>query len=293
MADRSDRSEIRFFQNRVAVLATMHGKEQAIAPILESEFGLKIQVPAEFDTDRFGTFTREIDRSGTQLEAARKKSLDAIAQTGADLAIASEGSFAPHPAFPMLAYDRELVILIDVLNGLEIVGEAISTETNFNHCRVSNFDQANQFAIKIGFPEHKLIVMVHRDSTDPNDIFKSIADFDQLREIVAIALDRSVTGTIHLETDMRAMHNPSRMHTIAQATRDLAEKLNQCCPNCSIPGFTVVQTRNGLLCRWCGEPTDLTLSEICRCQKCGFEQENLYPNQIKAADPMYCPACNP
>ncbi len=268
------------FKDRVAVLATMHCKEEAIAPILESEIGLKVQVPTNFDTDRFGTFTREIARSGDQLEAARKKALSAIEHTGLSLAIASEGSFAPHPAFLMLPCNRELVVLIDTLNDLEVIGEAISTETNFNHRSVSNFDEAYQFAIGAGFPEHKLVVI------DREKILKGIGDFDQLREAVS-------SGIVHLETDMRAMNNPTRMKAIAQATRDLAEKLKQCCPNCSTPGFTVSGVKRGLPCSWCGSPTDSIVAEIYQCRKCGFEQDKLYPDGKQTAEPMYCPYCNP
>lgn len=281
------------FQNRVAVLATMHQKEIAIAPVLETELGLKIQVPKNFDTDQFGTFTREIKRSGDQLEAARRKARSALEQTGMDLAIASEGSFAPHPAFPMLPCNRELVILIDSLNDLEVIGEAISTDTNFNHRSVSSVEEAHEFAIKTGFPDHKLVVMVYKDSIDHSEIVKGIVDFDQLRETVSIALSRSQTGSIHIETDMRAMHNPTRMKAIAQATRDLVKKLKQYCPNCSTPGFTVSMVKRGLPCGWCGSPTDLVLAQTHQCQKCGFEQDKLYPDEIQTAEPMYCSYCNP
>jgi len=61
------------FVNRVAVLATMHHKEKVIAPIIEQELGIKVIVPQDFDTDRFGTFTREVKRTGNQIEAARLK----------------------------------------------------------------------------------------------------------------------------------------------------------------------------------------------------------------------------
>ncbi|GAP98340.1 hypothetical protein NIES2104_48950 [Leptolyngbya sp. NIES-2104] len=265
------------FNDRVAVLATMHRKEEAIAPILESEFGLKVQVPTDFNTDRFGTFTREIARSGDQLEAARKKAFAALERVGGDLAIASEGSFAPHPSFPMLPCNREIVILIDTLNDLEIVGESISTETNFNHRTVSNYDEAYQFAMKIGFPEHKLVVI------DQEKILKGIGDFDQLKAAVS-------SGKVHLETDMRAMNNPTRMKAIAKATLDLIKKLKHCCPECGTPGFTVAEVKRGLPCSWCGSPTDLILVSVDRCSKCGFAQEKISEQK---ADPMYCPYCNP
>jgi hypothetical protein len=59
------------FRGRLAVLATMHRKERAIAPVLEETFGLRVEVLQGFDTDRFGTFTRAVPRPGTQLETAR------------------------------------------------------------------------------------------------------------------------------------------------------------------------------------------------------------------------------
>jgi hypothetical protein len=45
--------------------------------------------------------------------------------------------------------------------------------------------------------------------------------------------------TTYVETDMRAMYNPSRMTVIQNATKKLVEKINSCCPNCNIPGFGI------------------------------------------------------
>jgi hypothetical protein len=70
------------FENRIAVLATIHQKEKAIAPLLESELGMKAIVPAQFDTDRFGTFTREVKRPVTQVEAARLKARETLNLSG-------------------------------------------------------------------------------------------------------------------------------------------------------------------------------------------------------------------
>lgn len=289
MADASN-SVIDWFQKRSAIVATMHQKEQAIAPILEPALNLKIQVPEHFNTDTFGTFTREIQRPGDQLETARLKALKAMELTGADLAIASEGSFAPHPAFPMLPCDRELIVFIDAIHDLEIVGEVISTKTNFSHQRVSNFNQAEEFATKVGFPDHGLIVRL-----DPTSdlMIKGIRNLEHLREAVERTLAHSTTGTIHLETDMRAMHNPTRMSAIAEATQDLLEKILHQCPNCGTPGFQLLDRQSGLPCGWCGSPTEQTLAHLYQCKKCGFQQTNLYPNSIQSADPMYCQFCNP
>lgn len=285
-------SDLEFFADRTVAIATMHHKEQAIAPLLDP-LGIKTVVPENFNTDRFGTFTREVPRSGSQIEAARRKALAAIEQTGLDLAIASEGSFTPHPAFAMLPCNRELVVLIDTLHDLEIVGECVSTDTNFNHCSVSNIDQAVTFANKVKFPSHALVVMTSQTATDTTDIIKGITDYDRLHEAVNVALARSTSGKIHLETDMRAMHNPTRMKTISEATRDLIQKMRSRCPNCLTPGFAVVDRIPGLPCELCGSPTNSTLADRYACNRCGFQQEKRYPNNVQAANPAYCSYCNP
>ena len=55
------------------VLATMHGKETAIAPVLLGRLGLVVTTAPNIDTDALGTFTGEIPRAGTIREAAVAK----------------------------------------------------------------------------------------------------------------------------------------------------------------------------------------------------------------------------
>ena len=57
---------------RIALL-TQHGKERVLAPLFALELDATLVVEGGFDTDALGTFTREVDRAGTQLEAARRK----------------------------------------------------------------------------------------------------------------------------------------------------------------------------------------------------------------------------
>ena len=52
--------------HKPAVLATMHRKDRVIVPLLEHALGLEIRVPRDFDTNRFDTFTREVERTGSQ-----------------------------------------------------------------------------------------------------------------------------------------------------------------------------------------------------------------------------------
>jgi len=279
------------FANRVLVIATMHRKEAAIAPLLQPELGVQIQVPAGFDSDRFGTFTRDVARPADQVETARLKLHHALELTGADLGVASEGSFGPHPVLPMLPLNRELVVLIDQANHLEVVGEATSTDTNYRHATVKTVEDAQAFAKKARFPSHGLVAMPTAEPKDGAEIYKGITSEAVLLEVV----DKLLTqfGQAHLETDMRAMMNPTRMQAIAQATQDLLRKLKQPCPDCGYPGFEIGDRKPGLPCDLCGLPTDLTLTAIYRCQNCSFEETVKHPDGITTADPAQCPFCNP
>lgn len=280
-----------WFANRVGVLATMHQKERVIAPLLERELGMQVIVPQDFNTDLFGTFTREIKRTGDQVEAARLKAEKAISVMGGSLAIASEGTFAPHPLVPYLSCNREIVILLDKENELEIIGQEFSTETNYNHRSITTIEEAYEFSRQAGFPEHGLIVMLDSSSTD--EIIKGITTEEQLTDAVKQTLAKSKNGKIHIETDMRALYNPTRMKTIEKATQDLIRKINQVCPKCSCPGFAVIERKKGLPCAVCHFPTELTLATIYSCQKCNFRQEQLFPDGVESVDPAQCMYCNP
>jgi hypothetical protein len=281
------------FANRVGVLATMHQKERVMAPLLEKELGIKVRVPPNFNTDLFGTFTREIKRPGNQLEAARLKAEKALMLTGETLAFASEGAFLPHPVLPYLPCNREIVFLLDKTNKLELIAQVLSTETNYNHQIIRNLEEAYEFGNKVGFPEHGLVVIVEPESEDNSEVFKGITTDQQLSEAVTQALSQSATGRVQIETDMRALYNPTRMKNIETATQELIKKIQQTCPNCSWPGFDTVQRQKGLPCALCHLPTELTLAVINQCKKCNFSQEVLFPDGLDKADPAQCFYCNP
>jgi hypothetical protein len=286
-----------FFANRAVVIATMHHKEQAIAPLIESALCVKTQVPDNFDTDRLGTFTRDIQRPADQLATARLKAEAALALTGESIAIASEGSFGPHPQIPFAACDRELVVLLDTQHQLEIVGEALSTQTNFQGQTIRSVQAALDFAKAVGFPEHGLVVMdseIAEGVSSPNSaIAKGITTEASLIEAVTLALERSPNREAHIETDMRALYNPTRMQVIGEATAALVQNIEQLCPNCGYPGFTITQRYPGLPCSLCQAATLLTLSAVHKCKRCRFQQSRQFPDGNQFADPTYCPCCNP
>ncbi|HEY9762954.1 MAG TPA: DUF6671 family protein [Trichocoleus sp.] len=279
------------FLHKSAILATMHRKEQAIAPVLMAELGMQVRVPEGFNSDLFGTFTREVARPGSQIEAARQKVFNALEMTGERLGLASEGTFGPHPVMPWMACDREVVLLCDRTSGLEIIGEAVSSETNYRQQRVTAVAEAFQFAQQAGFPDHGLVVMPDAAQSPKHAIYKGITTAEQLEAAVERTLTQN--GSAWVETDMRALYNPTRMKVIAQATRNLVEKVRCTCPNCHWPGFDVRQRIPGLPCERCGAPTLLLHSLRYGCQHCGHQTTLSFPEGKTHADPGQCEYCNP
>ena len=164
------RDQILTTQGQKAVLATMHGKERVIAPILNSCFGLDVETCVGLDTDKFGTFSRDIKRLGTSLEAAREKAKAAAELTPmARVAIASEGSFGPSPSLPFVPIGREIVLLLDIDTGFEIVGTDASLDCNFSHITTTKIEDVIRFADTQLFPSHGLIVSGYQnDLPAPN-----------------------------------------------------------------------------------------------------------------------------
>ena len=278
------------FSDRLVVIATMHRKELAIAPILETSLGVRVTVPQDFDSDLFGTFTRDIDRPASQIETAKLKAERALELIDADLAIASEGSFFPHPMLG-IPCNREMVLLLDKKHNFTVYGESLSTDTNFRHQEISSYEQAYDFALKVGFPDHAIVLMQDAKTSAKETIYKGITSENLLKESVHELLKQS--PQIHIETDMRSLYNPTRMSNIAKATEDLVRKLQQLCPNCDFVNFDVVKKIKGLPCELCGLPTQVTRTHVYQCDRCQFQREVLFPEKIQIADPMHCHYCNP
>ena len=115
------------YRGRRLALLTQHGKERVIAPALESALGCTVERAHGFDTDLLGTFTRDVPRAGSQLEAARRKAELAIELTGADAGLGSEGSVDRHPMLGFVDRNVELIVLVDRVRGIE--GERHSPTT--------------------------------------------------------------------------------------------------------------------------------------------------------------------
>ncbi len=277
------------YAGSVAALLTKHGKERIIAPPLEEALGCLVEHVAGYDTDLLGTFTREVARPGSQLEAARRKARIGMELSGRPLGISSEGAFGPDPFTGLFAWNREAVIWIDDELGIEVVGAA-SGKTNFAHCVCAAWDEVEAFARSAGFPEHWLVVRPGNEHDDR--IRKGISDRDALREAFRSACKEAENGSAFIETDMRAHANPMRRETIARAAGDLAQKLMSLCPACGSPGFWSVERIPGLPCEECGAPTNETRAEIQGCRKCPHRVTNVREGS-RHAPAARCPRCNP
>ncbi len=277
------------FAGRRLVIATKHEKERAIAPILEAGLGVQCFSSPDLDTDLLGTFTGEVERELDPLATAREKCLRAMDATGCDLAVASEGSFGPHPQVVFVPGDEELVMLVDRRNRLEIVAREISTATNFAAAEVGDEAELLEFANKAGFPEHGLILRRSRERAD--HIVKGITDQALLLE--SFRGLRQQFASVWVETDMRAMLNPMRMVVIGDATTKLLGLLKSACPACGMPGFTVTEVVRGLPCELCALPTNSASRHLSKCAHCGHTEELRFPNGKHYEDPMYCSFCNP
>ncbi len=277
------------FGGRKLLIATKHQKEKVIAPLLEEALGVKCFIDPAFDSDQFGTFSGEVEREADPLSTLRKKCRAAAAANSCDLVVGSEGSFGPHPVIGMIPADEEWIMLIDLKDNLEIVSRTLSTDTNFNSTTIRDKNELLDFANRVKFPEHGLILRAQPQNT--TGIQKGIIDqstllatYDQLQ---------SQYGSTCAETDMRACFNPTRMGVIKSVTEKLIRTIQSVCPHCQTPGFDVVEVISGLPCSQCGLRTRSIRQHRYECKHCHQTEFRNFPHGKEQEDPMYCDFCNP
>lgn len=269
-------------------LLTKHGKERAIAPRFSEKLDAKIAVVDSFDTDTLGTFTRDVERSGNQLDAARKKAELAIEFTGCPFGLGSEGSFTPG-SFGLGSYNLEVITLVDRVRNIVITG-ANRTFGRHSAGIFETWDALAEFAEKARFPSHALVL--RPDDKNHPQIRKGLNDLDALHAAYDECRLRSQSGAVFAESDLRAHLNPTRMENIGAACDDLIARMMCMCPSCKAPGFGIARLESGLPCSWCDEPTNDWKAEEFRCVACTHIESKPRTDRQKA-DPGLCPQCNP
>lgn len=280
-----------YYKNSSISFATKHKKEDVVYPKFRELLGVTLIVPC-VDTDKLGTFSGEIERTGHALEVAEKKAILGMKATGFSFGLASEGSFCPHPYIPFIASNQEILLFIDKERDFKLHESMVSQKTNFCQKIISALDEAAPFLTTALFPSHGLIVRPNLWE-DKSVIFKGIRTQEDLTKAFTECSLISADSKVWLETDMRANLNPSRMSVIGELAERLAKRLGCACPSCNSPGWGCTGMEKGLPCEYCGEPTELLAKSVFGCVKC--EHKVIVPREdgVTKAEQQYCNFCNP
>ncbi|MCY2959319.1 MAG: hypothetical protein NTY35_04065 [Planctomycetota bacterium] len=275
------------YQKATFALLTQHGKERVIGPAFDSAFAARVRLVSGFDTDALGTFTHEVPRAGTQLDAVRAKARIGMELSGLELGLASEGSFGPGP-LAFFSWNVELVILIDARHGIEILGRAQAPAQDAR-VAVATRDGLDEAARRAGFPGHGLVLRAE-DGTDTR-LRKGLQSWSALHGAFADLKSSFPEAVLSVENDLRAHMNPTRMNNIALATADLVQRMQRACPECGAPGFGLMSKVPGLPCRDCGEATQEVRAELHGCVACAHRVLRGVGERL--GDPASCLGCNP
>jgi hypothetical protein len=277
-----------FYYAKKASLLTKHGKELVISSALNNSVGLDVMHIDSYDTDLFGTFTGKNDRQGNQLEAAIAKARKGMVIGNTKIGIASEGLFTTDPYAGMFPWNNEIVILIDDEIDTKIVGFSSSAAQSYS-AYIQDINVLDEHLKKAKFPSHYLVV--RPDNQYHPEFLKGIDSYPELNRALKWAKNKSTTGRVFIENDLRAFANPTRMQNIHSASINLGEKLNSFCPNCGIPGFWLTKVISGLPCEVCRKATKEVEFKVLECQTCLY-QKNVSTGK-KYAEPCKCDFCNP
>ena len=277
------------FHGKTFYFATKHGKEALLKPLL-AELGINC-IATPVDTDEFGTFSGEVERTGSTRDTLRKKIKAAADQySEAQLILASEGSFGPHPLIGFLQTDLESLLMWDRETGSEIYAEYLATDPIHAEKILGPQDDFRAFLKEIKFPDHGVIVHPEGLLTP---LFKGLHRERAVEQAILDCFVASKTARVVLMTDLRACHNATRRDAIHKAGRKLIESLKLLCPTCEYPGFAVIEGVPGLPCGDCGLPSRIAKAVLIACQRCKTKEERPRPDGKRELDSSECEFCNP
>lgn len=260
-----------------------------IQPYFKESLSLDV-VELPLDTDLLGTFSGEIERVLTPRETAIKKAKLGMQATGNTLGIASEGSIGPNPSVPWIQSDFELLVFVDAERDLVITETFLSYEIIATSIEISPEDSLENFLEKADFPRHALMAQ----PINPHEplIYKGITSHFELQKAISDCAAHSKINKVKLQSDLRAMHSPSRQVNINKAAQLLAERVAALCPACSTPGWGRTDYLYGVECSDCGqENAEIARAEILGCALCDFTSAGKAINS--EIDPGRCNFCNP
>jgi len=277
-----------YVHKRIA-LTTKHDKLRFIKPAFDEYVGCEL-FEVNLDTDQLETFSGGIERIAPPLETAIQKARLGMKETGLLLGIASEGSVGPDSVVPFIHSNIERLILVDDEKGIVITETHRSFDITVATITAAPDQDLTSFLEKADFPNHALIV---RPNTQiKSNCIKGITNYEQLMGAIDISSQLSPNGFVVIESDLRAMHSPSRQRNIEEVAKLLAMRVNLLCPNCQIPGWGRVGYEKGLNCSECElENPDAIRQEKLGCVKC--DHVELGKVIASVLDPAQCNFCNP
>ncbi len=280
------------FAGRIVGVATMHGKERVIGPALMKALPIAgCHAIPEVDTDRFGAFSGEVRRTLDPRATAIAKAKHGADVPGMELVIASEGSFGPYPPAPFISCNEEFLVLYDARDGSVFEHKHLSLEAVFGGAACSTLADVTAFAQRMGFPEHALVLRSTEHWRADTVQVKGIHQHEELLRTANTLL--AAHGTVWVETDMRAMCNPTRMKMIGATAERFAAELIRTCPRCSHFYFRITSAVPGLPCGLCGSPTESVRSFVRHCRHCDFTTEEPRTDGKQVEGPQFCGHCNP
>jgi hypothetical protein len=248
-------------------------------------------VTARIDTDTFGTFSGSVPRLASIRETLQAKVRQVFVEfPQARFALASEGSFGPHPLFAIPS-DHEALLLGERDSSCEIFVDHLSTEVHHFEYRLKPGEDWGAILKKTRFPSHALYIQLEGD---PHPFQSAIRSRHRLEEALRrISRLPDPARPILLSADLRAHLNPTRMEVIRQAGKKLVERISSLCPLCETPGFWPERAGAGVPCPDCGTPTRIPADHTWGCRHCGHEEYRADPLAPGKVHSGICQSCNP
>lgn len=279
------------FHGSHIIFATNHGKGAAARPPFEKILSARVD-ELGIDSDSLGTFSGEVARPGSMLDALRGKIRLAQPHSESPLILASEGSFSSADGFGLLVHSIEMLMLTDTRTGVEIVEQRISYQTNYATATLRSLSDLHDFVKRIHFGAHALVLYPEGLPLVGN-VHKGITEMGEAERSFHLCASRSPSQSVMGMSDMRAHLNPTRMKEIRACCELLAKRLSTACSRCGSGGFGLTATVPGLLCSECGTPTQRARGEIHSCPFCGEQRELPRSDGKTFALASECEWCNP
>jgi hypothetical protein len=269
-------------------VATKHGKLAHIAPAFEEMKEWRLEL-ALIDTDEFGTFTGEVERSLSPRETVIEKAKAGARFLGLDYGIASEGTIGAHPHLPFINSDHELMAFVCVDRNLEIVESFLSADIVAYRQEVTRTTDLGELIRKLDLPNHATNIVV--ETKFGREVHKGVTDVDVARKTIE-QLVKNDENRVSVESDFRAMNSPSRQQNIRRCAQRLAARVAATCPGCSLFGWGKIGYEYGLPCTTCGRFNEnVANAEKLGCLSCDFTELNHLGRET--IDPGRCDFCNP